>query len=605
MKRTIPLLITAFGGIVLVIAFFIPAFESWGEEASIWFDILAAIAFILGGGNLFKVHLKTISDRQKGWGFSAVTLTAFLLMLLFGLFKFGSRPSPSTEFYGQSLVDFPLAWMPEYDSPGVLRPSEVRPAFPASIRRQLRLADGKIFFRGWASGAHAEALDRLDDELAWRCSCERLGEIAQPPVELRGKVTHLADHDKLAYRGVMSPSDEQSLRTLFANQPDAQKAIDQLAEVTRRKTTIAAAPPASFQIPANLDKVVEVTPSSISISGPVSPELRDELARTACHYTLSKPLNDSERAAFIADLEQQGDPLTPPQREAIARYFNGMWQMDLFIQVLAGTGAPQPGHKTSCELLEEQQKGAIELTRQMPATGTIEPLTEEQIALLKSFELTPEMTSDELLTRLKAAKLSGPRAAAVESFLNQIPTIGERNKAVCIELLKAGSLTKSQRDWLLKDAREQYAWRQAVGDLFVRAHTVVYPWSGDYSEGGTPFDWMYTWVLQPLMTTTFALLAFYVASAAFRAFRAKNLEATLLLVTALIILFRATMFAGAVQVPLPDGSQVGMDRIYAFVMSVFNTAGNRAIMIGIALGIASTSLKVLLGIDRSYLGSDD
>ena len=201
--------------------------------------------------------------------------------------------------------------------------------------------------------------------------------------------------------------------------------------------------------------------------------------------------------------------------------------------------------------------------------------------------------------------LSQPRMAAVESFLEQLPTIGDRNKALCIELLKAGPLAKTQRDWLLADARAQYAWRRAVGDLYVQAHTNLYPWSGDYAESGTPFDWMYLWVLQPLMTTTFALLAFYVASAAFRAFRAKNLEATLLLGTALIILFRATMFAGTVQVTLPDDSLLGMDRIYAFVMSVFNTAGNRAIMIGIALGIASTSLKVLLGIDRSYLGSDD
>ncbi len=605
MKRTIPLLITAFGGIVLVIAFFIPAFESWGEEASIWFDILAAIAFILGGGNLFKVHLKTISDRQKGWGFSAVTLSAFLLMLLFGLFKFGSRPSPSTEFYGQSLVDFPLAWLPEYDSPGVLRSSNARPAFPASIRRQLRVADGRIYFRGWASGAHAEALDRFDDELAWRCSCERLLEVAQPPTELRGKVTHLADHDKLAFRGVMSPTDEQSLRTLFANQPAALKAIDRLAEASRLKTTISTTPPSSFRVPEGLEPVIEVSPSSITITGPVSSNLRDELARTACHYPLAKPLSEPARAAFIAELEQQGAPLTSPQKQAFDRYFNGLWQMDLFVQVLAGTGAPEPGRKTSCELLEEQKRGVVELVRETPAQGTLEPLTEEQRSLLKAFEQSPEMTAAELLAKLKAASLTGPRTSAVESFLNQIPTIGERNKALCIELLKAGSLSKSQRDWLLKDAREQYAWRQAIGDLFVQAHTVVYPWSGDYSEGGTPFDWMYTWVLQPLMTTTFALLAFYVASAAFRAFRAKNLEATLLLVTALIILFRATMFAGAVQVPLPDGSQVGMDRIYAFVMSVFNTAGNRAIMIGIALGIASTSLKVLLGIDRSYLGSDD
>jgi hypothetical protein len=42
-----------------------------------------------------------------------------------------------------------------------------------------------------------------------------------------------------------------------------------------------------------------------------------------------------------------------------------------------------------------------------------------------------------------------------------------------------------------------------------------------------------------------------------------------------------------------------------YIMSVFNTAGNRAIMIGIALGVASTSLKVLLGVDRSYLGSGE
>ncbi len=48
MKRTVPLLITAVGGFVLVIAYFIPATQGWGESTAIWFDILAAIAFILG-----------------------------------------------------------------------------------------------------------------------------------------------------------------------------------------------------------------------------------------------------------------------------------------------------------------------------------------------------------------------------------------------------------------------------------------------------------------------------------------------------------------------------------------------------------------------------
>ena len=43
MRRTVPLLITALGGLVLVVAYFLPHTQSWGEWAAIWFDILAAI----------------------------------------------------------------------------------------------------------------------------------------------------------------------------------------------------------------------------------------------------------------------------------------------------------------------------------------------------------------------------------------------------------------------------------------------------------------------------------------------------------------------------------------------------------------------------------
>jgi hypothetical protein len=71
----------------------------------------------------------------------------------------------------------------------------------------------------------------------------------------------------------------------------------------------------------------------------------------------------------------------------------------------------------------------------------------------------------------------------------------------------------------------------------------------------------------------FALLAFFVASAAFRAFRARNAEAALLLVSAIIILIgRAPM--------------------------------GRAIMLGAAIGALATGLRVILGLERSHLGSD-
>lgn len=133
-------------------------------------------------------------------------------------------------------------------------------------------------------------------------------------------------------------------------------------------------------------------------------------------------------------------------------------------------------------------------------------------------------------------------------------------------------------------------------------------WSGAYDEVGKPFDFAYEYGFKPLTATMFAMLAFYVASAAFRAFRAKNVEAALLLGTAFIVLLGRTFAGPFLTGFIPDDSAFAglkMENLTVTIMKVFNTAGNRAIMIGIALGTASVSLKILLGVDRSYLGSTD
>jgi hypothetical protein len=130
-------------------------------------------------------------------------------------------------------------------------------------------------------------------------------------------------------------------------------------------------------------------------------------------------------------------------------------------------------------------------------------------------------------------------------------------------------------------------------------------WSGAYDQEGGVFWWMYQYVFSPLQSTMFAMLAFYVASAAFRAFRAKNVEATLLLGTAFLVLLGRT-YAGALMTAWLPPSLEGLTipGLSTTILQVFNAAGQRAIMIGIALGIVATSLKIILGIDRSYLGSD-
>ncbi len=154
----------------------------------------------------------------------------------------------------------------------------------------------------------------------------------------------------------------------------------------------------------------------------------------------------------------------------------------------------------------------------------------------------------------------------------------------------------------------------AIGDVLsgeMKTHNHL---TGNYLANGAAYWWSYSYVILPLQQTMFALLAFYVASAAFRAFRARNAESVMLLLTAFIILLGRTpagamLTGGLLDESIPDwlagvAAFFYIPNLTDWIMAVWNTAGTRAIIIGIALGIVSTSLKILLGIDRSYLGSD-
>lgn len=125
-----------------------------------------------------------------------------------------------------------------------------------------------------------------------------------------------------------------------------------------------------------------------------------------------------------------------------------------------------------------------------------------------------------------------------------------------------------------------------------------------YIEQGSGFDWLYRNIYSPLSATMFALLAFFVASAAYRAFRARNAQATVLLLAAFIIMAGRTPFGDWISqmLFLPEGWWIS--NLTNVIMNYFNVAGQRAIMIGISLGVISTSLRIILGIERSHLGGE-
>ncbi len=118
--------------------------------------------------------------------------------------------------------------------------------------------------------------------------------------------------------------------------------------------------------------------------------------------------------------------------------------------------------------------------------------------------------------------------------------------------------------------------------------------------GGTQKGGLYMWLFEnlqmPMSATMFSLLAFYMASAAYKAFRARSAEATVLLVAAIVVMLAQVPLGVKLSKHLPDISQ--------WILDVPNLASKRGIMLGVGLGSVATTLKILLGIERSYLGGD-
>ena len=111
---------------------------------------------------------------------------------------------------------------------------------------------------------------------------------------------------------------------------------------------------------------------------------------------------------------------------------------------------------------------------------------------------------------------------------------------------------------------------------------------------GEHFDWIYMNILEPINTTMFALIAFYIASAAYRAFRVRSAEAAVLLVAGIIIMLAKAPIGEAIWSQFPV--------IGSWIMDIPNTAAMRAIGLGATLGGYATLIRVLLGLERSHLG---
>ncbi len=155
--------------------------------------------------------------------------------------------------------------------------------------------------------------------------------------------------------------------------------------------------------------------------------------------------------------------------------------------------------------------------------------------------------------------------------------------------------------------------------------------------------YFYDYIYVPLQASMFAILSFFIASAAYRAFRARNLNATLLLITATIVMLGRVPLGNVVAVPVlwisvliiiwviftefmagaPTSTRVlyilaiiaivlasiplskflygNLSQTTDWIMNIPQMAAKRGIMLGLGLGAIAVSIRIILGIERSYM----
>ena len=167
--------------------------------------------------------------------------------------------------------------------------------------------------------------------------------------------------------------------------------------------------------------------------------------------------------------------------------------------------------------------------------------------------------------------------------------------AANVLMVNGQDVVKQRTDWIYKLVLLVSMIAMMIVGFFLSGGT-------HFLDAGTKFSWAYDNLYVPMQATMFALLAFFIASAAFRAFRIRTIDAGLLAIAALIVMIGRVPIGEWLTKSLPHAFQLPVWA--SWLLEWPQNAAKRGIAIGAGLGVMATGLRIILGIERNYMRED-
>lgn len=162
-------------------------------------------------------------------------------------------------------------------------------------------------------------------------------------------------------------------------------------------------------------------------------------------------------------------------------------------------------------------------------------------------------------------------------------------------IMNVRRIQNSQANRDSEDATVRHQWFFSGVAIVTSVWTVVVGLL--YGVQGASYQWMYTYVLQILATAIAAFLGLFYISAAYRAFRARTVEAAILLITAVCVMLTTNPFGEALWSGFPV--------LGNFFLTWASLGGNRGVYVVSAVGTASLCFRVLMGYERGVGAGGD